>query len=73
MVVKTIMEKKTVRELKDMLRLKNLPVSGKKSVLIERLTSYSEYKEQPTSFYIDNDTIKTQEDLVEKLIVLAST
>ena len=69
LVVKTIMEKKTVKELNDM----HLPVSEKKGIQIERITFYSKYKEQPTTFYIDNDTIKTQEDLVEKMIVLAST
>lgn len=36
---------KTVKELKDILRLKGLPVSGKKAELIERLESVESGKE----------------------------
>ena len=44
------MQKKSVKELKDMLRSMSLPVSGKKNQLIDRLTSVKstvDPKEQP--------------------------
>ena len=59
-------DKMTVAQLKDLLRENDLPVSGKKSELIERLSSISSEKEIPKEDLSDQEIIDTAEDSSEE-------
>ena len=54
-------DKMTVAQLKDLLRENDLPVSGKKSELIERLSSLSSEIELPNEDVTDNIDAKEEE------------
>ncbi len=54
-------DKMTVAQLKDLLRENDLPVSGKKSELIERLSSLSSETELPNEDVTDNIDAKEEE------------
>ena len=53
--------KMTVAQLKDLLRENDLPVSGKKSELVERLSSISSEKEIPKEELSEEEIIDTEE------------
>jgi len=59
-------DKMTVAQLKDLLRENDLPVSGKKSELIERLSSISSEKEIPKEDLPDQEIIDAAEDSSEE-------
>ena len=54
-------DKMTVAQLKDLLRENDLPVSGKKSELVERLSSISSEKEIPKEELSEEEIIDTEE------------
>ena len=53
-------DKMTVAQLKDLLRENDLPVSGKKSELVERLSSISSEKEVPKEDLSEEEVIDTE-------------
>ena len=57
-------DKMTVAQLKDLLRENDLPVSGKKSELIERLSSLSSETELPNEDVTDNIDAKEEEESI---------
>ncbi|MBK64982.1 MAG: 50S ribosomal protein L32e [Euryarchaeota archaeon] len=59
-------DKMTVAQLKDLLRENDLPVSGKKSELVERLSSISSEKETPKEELSEEEIIDTEEDSIEE-------
>ena len=59
-------DKMTVAQLKDLLRENDLPVSGKKSELVERLSSISSEKEIPKEELSEEEISDTEADSVEE-------
>ncbi|MBD50383.1 MAG: 50S ribosomal protein L32e [Euryarchaeota archaeon] len=56
----------TVAQLKDLLRENDLPVSGKKSELVERLSSISSEKETPKEELSEEEIIDTEAGSIEE-------
>lgn len=59
-------DKMTVAQLKDLLRENDLPVSGKKSELVERLSSISSEKETPKEELSEEEIIDTEAGSIEE-------
>ena len=59
-------DKMTVAQLKDLLRENDLPVSGKKSELVERLSSISSEKETPKEVLSEEEIIDIEESPIEE-------